>query len=156
ECSPIPPYSTLKSRGKARGNLSMQTSSRVRASGMNPRRRDLIRGACALLASTVLPVGAAARRDPEAAVVSLEAQVSGRIGVAALDTGRGTRFGYRQDERFALCSTFKLPLAANVLSQVDAGRLRFDESVHYDSSQLLGTSPITRAHAAEGALSVET
>ena len=89
----------------------MQTSARVRASGVNPRRRDLMRGAWALLASTVLPAGAIARRDPKAVIDSLEEQLSGRIGVAALDTGRGTRFEHRQHERFALCSTFKLLLA---------------------------------------------
>jgi len=39
-----------------------------------------------------------------------------RLGVAVLDTGTGHVDGYRLDERFALCSTFKLVLAAAVLS----------------------------------------
>ena len=51
------------------------------------------------------------------------------LGVAALDTGTGRRLGYRADERFAMCSTFKWMLAALVLRQVEHGALRLEERV---------------------------
>jgi beta-lactamase class A len=42
----------------------------------------------------------------------LDARYGGRLGVAALDTGSGKRLGHRADERFAMCSTFKLLLVS--------------------------------------------
>lgn len=42
----------------------------------------------------------------------LELGAGGRLGICVLDTGTGRIFGHRLDERFAMCSTFKLPLAA--------------------------------------------
>jgi beta-lactamase class A len=44
--------------------------------------------------------------------------VGGRIGVAALDTETGQRMEYRPNERFPMCSTFKV-FAAAVLKLVD-------------------------------------
>ena len=48
-------------------------------------------------------------------IAALEAHSGGRIGVMALDTGTGKRIVHRSQERFALCSTFKILLAAEVL-----------------------------------------
>lgn len=62
-------------------------------------------------------------------VAALERDARGRLGVTVLDTGTGARFGWRQAERFAMCSTFKLPLAAMMLMEADAGRLRLDQGV---------------------------
>lgn len=44
-------------------------------------------------------------------IAAIEARVSGRMGVAALDTGSGKRFDYRSQERFPMCSSlnFLLP-----------------------------------------------
>ena len=55
-------------------------------------------------------------------LAAIEARVGGRLGVAVLDTGSGRRIEYRAGDRFAMCSTFKLLLAAAVLARVDAGR----------------------------------
>lgn len=62
-------------------------------------------------------------------VAALERDARGRLGVTVLDTATGARFGWRQAERFAMCSTFKLPLAALMLMEADAGRLRLDQPV---------------------------
>lgn len=72
-------------------------------------RRTLIAGAAASLL--------AAARSPFA---EIEAKVGGRLGVAALDLSSGRRIGYRADERFPMCSTFKAMAAAAVLSRVDS------------------------------------
>jgi beta-lactamase class A len=58
------------------------------------------------------------------------------------------------NERFAMCSTFKLLLAATVLARVDAGKESLDRRVPYDTSDLLSYAPITRRHASEGGMSV--
>jgi beta-lactamase class A len=85
-------------------------------------------------------------------VTALERSVGGRIGLAALDTGTDWQAAHRADERFALCSTFKLLLAAAILARVDGGTLQAQQPVPYGRAQLLPNSPVTSAHAAAGAL----
>jgi beta-lactamase class A len=60
--------------------------------------------------------------------------------------------GYRADERFPMCSTFKALLVAAVLEKVQAGALTLDQKIAYGSADLLEYAPITRPHAAAGAL----
>ncbi len=96
-----------------------------------------------------LPAGAAMLR-------ALEARAGGRLGVAVRDTASGRGFGWRQDERFAHCSTFKLSLAAMVLAQIDAGHARGDEVLAYSVLDVLPASPVTGAAAAKEGLPVLT
>jgi beta-lactamase class A len=86
---------------------------------------------------------------------SLEAKSGGRLGVMVLDTGTGRRIALRADERFAMCSTFKLCLVAAVLARVDAGRESLDRRITYSSADLLDYSPVTKAHLKQHAMSVE-
>ena len=91
---------------------------------------------------------------PPPGIAALEAELGGRIGLMALDTGTGTRLAHRADERFSMASTFKWTLAAFVLARVDKGELDPDEPVRYGPADLLSYAPIAKAHLAEGALSV--
>jgi beta-lactamase class A len=93
--------------------------------------------------------------DPKAALAAIEAGVGGRIGVAALDTGSGRRLSHRGGERFAMCSTFKLMLAALVLERVDGGELKLDQSIAYGPADLLRYAPVTRAHVADGGMRLD-
>ncbi|MBV9824374.1 MAG: class A beta-lactamase [Alphaproteobacteria bacterium] len=77
----------------------------------------------------------------------LEARYGGRLGVAALDLGSGRRMSYRSDERFAMCSTFKLLTAALVLTRVDRRQESLDRRVVYRQDQLVPYSPISGKHA---------
>ena len=77
----------------------------------------------------------------------LEARVGGRLGVAVLDTGTGAFAAHRGGERFALCSTFKLLLAAQILRRVDEGRERLDARVRFGRGDLVEYSPRTEPHA---------
>lgn len=88
---------------------------------------------------------AAAAQGVDAAgqLAALEARAGGRLGVALLDTASGRVVGHRLDERFAMCSTFKLPLAAVVLREADAGRLRLDETLAITKADLVGYAPVT-------------
>lgn len=98
-----------------------------------------------------LPIAPRAAAELDA----IEAKVGGRIGVFALDTGSGRELGHRADERFAMCSTFKWVLAAAVLARVDRGQLSLEDRIGYRESDLLEYAPVTRAHLAEGSLSVD-
>lgn len=94
-------------------------------------------------------------RDSHVALADLEAGIGGRLGVFALDTKTARTIQHRPDERFALCSTFKWVLAAQVLHRVDRGDLRLDELVPFRASDLLEYAPVARARVSEGALSIE-
>ena len=78
---------------------------------------------------------------------ALEQQAGGRLGVMVLNSATGHGFGWRQDERFSQCSTFKLSLAALVLSQIDAGRACGDDVLPFSVLDVLPASPVTGAVA---------
>jgi beta-lactamase class A len=88
--------------------------------------------------------------DLSSRINDLEQRSGGRLGVAVLDTQTGRRFAWRGDERFRMCSTFKMPLAAAVLRRVDQGRERLDRRVTYGPEVLMGNSPATKKHLAGG------
>lgn len=83
-----------------------------------------------------------------------EKKLSGRLGVAALDTGSGKTLVYRGDERFPMASTFKLMLAAAVLSRVDRGQEQLDRLIPYSTEDLLDWAPVTKARIGEKSLTV--
>ena len=114
-----------------------------------------------LLASTslLLPFSGVARAgalpvfDPKA-LAALERKVGGRLGVAVLDTGSGQLVGHRLDERFAMCSTFKMPLAAAILREVDQGRMRHDQWITYGPADRVAHAPITEQHLKRGGMTL--
>lgn len=84
------------------------------------------------------------------AFADLERHIHGRLGVAAWDLQTGRRFAWRGHERFRMCSTFKMLLAAQTLHRVDAGEERLDRVIPYGRDALLDHSPITEAHVGSG------
>ncbi|WP_437963407.1 class A beta-lactamase [Sorangium sp. So ce260] len=111
----------------------------------------------AATAPTTAPRASAPEPGAQAApaLARIEAQLGGRLGVAALDTASGARIGHRAAERFAMCSTFKALLAASLLARVDQGQLTLDRRITYREADLLEHAPVTRARLAEGGLTVE-
>ncbi len=114
----------------------------------------------ALGIGAILGLGAAPPQEPAPApsdrLAAIEAETGGRLGVAVLDTGSGRRIEYRAGERFAMCSTFKLLLAAAVLSRVDAGQESLDRRLSYGPADLLDYAPVAKERVAEGGLPVGT
>lgn len=96
-------------------------------------------------------------KDLERELAALER--GGRLGVAVLDTGTGAVRGHRLDERFAMCSTFKLALAAMVLDRAAMGGRALQERLVVGSGDLLAHAPVARAAveaaAARGAATAE-
>jgi len=84
-----------------------------------------------------------------AAFAHLEQTNGGRLGVAVLETATGERSGYRAEERFPMCSTFKFLLAAAVLQRVDRQRERLDRAIAIPTRPLLSHSPLTEPHAGD-------
>lgn len=98
----------------------------------------------------LLPVPARAMDAPWHTLADLEKQSGTRIGVMAIDTASGNALFYRENERFLMCSTFKLVLVAAILSKVDAGGESLVRQVRYEKSDILDYAPITTAHVATG------
>src|SRR5665213_1642154 len=71
-------------------------------------------------------------RGPDADLAAIEHRIRARLGVSAIDTGSGRSVTYRADERFAMCSTFKL--------------------LAFAAKDLLDYAPVTRSHINQGAM----
>ena len=108
-----------------------------------------------LIASAgLLPLSAWAGDSPEGLIGAIEKRAGGRLGVAALDTQTGKRIGHRADERFAMCSTFKLLLAAVVLHKAEIGHEKLDRIISYTKADILPHAPVAEANLARGGLTV--
>ncbi|HUD42806.1 MAG TPA: class A beta-lactamase [Dokdonella sp.] len=112
--------------------------------------------------SLLLAVAAPGRAAPAVAplalprerLAELERADGGRLGVAVLDTADGRFAGWREDERFAMCSTFKFLLAGAVLARVDRGEFGLDRRVPIRRDDLIAHSPVTERHVGAAGLTV--
>lgn len=82
--------------------------------------------------------GPAPAPDPSARLAEIERASGGRLGVALLDAEGRTLMAHRADERFAMCSTFKLPLAGMHAQSAGAR-----DPMAVTRADLLGNSPFT-------------
>lgn len=117
-------------------------------------RRDFLRASATTWALAALPACAsvpARGLDPAPMLRALEVGAA-RLGVCFLDTRTGEFAGNRLDERFAMCSTFKLPLVAACLRESDHGRLDLAEVLRYSKADLLPWAPVTGKHVGSGGL----
>jgi beta-lactamase class A len=89
---------------------------------------------------------AAIAHDARKRIEALERDHGGRLGVAILDTASGQRAGYRENERFLTCSTFKLLLVGAVLSRFDQGEERLERRLVFEQDAVLEYAPLTSQH----------
>ena len=80
----------------------------------------------------------------------LESESGGRLGVCVLETATGVRHAHRGDERFPMCSTFKVLAAAATLARVDAGKEQLSRRITFTASILTTYSPITEKRVGDG------
>lgn len=121
-------------------------------------RRDFLIASAATTALLTLPATAkvpSRRFDASAKLRSLEAGQA-RLGVCFLDTVTGEISGNCIEERFAMCSTFKLAMVAACLREADKARLNLEEILTYSEADLLPWAPVTRKNLAKGGLSIAT
>lgn len=79
----------------------------------------------------------------------IEADSGGRLGVAIVDTTSGLHTGLHADERFPMCSTFKLLVAGAILARVDRGEENLQRRIVYSQSEIVLNSPATSKHTRE-------
>ncbi|MBV9618447.1 MAG: class A beta-lactamase [Verrucomicrobia bacterium] len=97
----------------------------------------------------------AAQNSFENRIVQIETETASRIGVTAIDSGTRRRIEHRPNERFLMCSTFKLLAAAAVLQRVDRKEENLDRFVRYNQGDILEYAPVTKEHLAEGGMKLE-
>ncbi len=106
------------------------------------------------LVSCLLLALASAHAGSEEKIAALARETGGRLGLVALDSASGKSIAFQPKERFRFCSTFKLPLTAAVLQRIDQGQEKPDRRIAYGPEDLLEYAPVTRAHVAEGSMTV--
>ena len=88
-------------------------------------------------------------------LAEIEKRIGGRLGVA-LVAADGQMLGARRpEERFAMCSTFKVALAAAVLEADSKGALDIHASVSIGPDDLVSYAPIVEKALPSGAMTIE-
>ena len=120
------------------------------------RRGIFLTSAAVTLSALAVPLPAASAGGPLIAPPfgALERRTGGRLGVFAIDTGSGRAISHRANERFPMCSTFKLLAVSAVLARIDAGHEHLDRRVAFGKDDLLAYAPITTAHVGAGFMTV--
>lgn len=136
----------------------------------------IIRHSLALLAACLLPVASAlpaqepARQSllppaprymvSQSAMKSaanphdIEEETGGRLGIALVDSKGALILGFNRDERFAMCSTFKAPLAAAVLMGADSGKFGLDGRMPFTKADILEYAPVVKKNLKRGRMSI--
>ena len=110
----------------------------------------------AIVAAAVAAHSRSSAQAPDVAerLAAIESRAGGRLGVHLLDTRSGAATGYRDDERFAMCSTFKLPLAAIILREADRGSLALDDRISFTKDDLVPYAPVVERNLDRGYMTV--
>lgn len=107
-----------------------------------------------VFALAALPLAAAAAPTAVTAdFAALEAGLDGELGVVAIDIATGRTIGHRLDQRFPMCSTFKVVLAAAMLARAAREPGLLDWRLPLPKSVFVDWSPITGKHV-DGDMSV--
>ena len=91
-----------------------------------------------------------AARNPR----EIEKETGGRLGVALIDSKGALLLGFNRDDRFAMCSTFKAPLAAAVLMGAESGKFGLDGQVAFSKTDLQEYAPVVKANMKRGRMSM--
>lgn len=113
-------------------------------------RRQFASSALAVAGSVFLPnlsVAASGGTAPLIeAIKQLELKSGGRLGVSVLDTTTGVPIHHKGDERFPMCSTFKVLAAAAILKDVGSKLEGLERRVRIEQADLVEYSPVTSEH----------
>lgn len=117
-------------------------------------RRTMISGSLAVGAASGIGVARAAAKPPPQIQPILDALAAlekgqARLGVCILDTGNAEMIGNRMDEHFAMCSTFKLALAAACFAEAEADRMDLQRKITFSRDDLVVYSPVTQDHVGD-------
>ena len=87
-------------------------------------------------------------------MAQLEAKSGGRLGVAVIDSKDGALSQHRGEERFPMCSTFKVLASAAVLKSAGADLAGLQRRLRFEKSDLVEYSPVTGEHTGGDGMSL--
>lgn len=122
--------------------------------GVHYSRRDVLKLASAIALGITACGDTSSMSELESALAELERQSGGRLGVSIASLEAGQIAGHRADERFGMCSTFKLLLVAVILLEMQERRLDPNERVHYTAEDIVFHAPVTELYLERGFMSV--
>ncbi|WP_292051045.1 MULTISPECIES: class A beta-lactamase [unclassified Brevundimonas] len=99
-----------------------------------------------------MPAEPTKERRVDLDLTALEERFKGRMGFAF--ASEGVRGGWREDERFVYCSTFKMYLAAATLIRAQNGLEQLDRAVPVTQADMIPHAPITQK-AVGGTLTIK-
>ena len=117
-------------------------------------RRHSLTGLGAALAARTALAADPAGTGLAGKLARIEERIGGRLGVAVYDTGSGQHHGHRSDERFPMCSTFKVLACAAVLARVDMGQEDLSRRIRFEASDLVTYSPVTKDRVGGGGMAL--
>ena len=79
-------------------------------------------------------------------LMKLESSSGGRLGVCVVSTDNRELLGFHSNDRFPVCSTFKVLLVAAILAQSVQNNDPLERRIRYRQSDLVAYSPITEKH----------
>jgi beta-lactamase class A len=90
----------------------------------------------------------------DSALADLERRAGGKLGATILNTRTGKSISHRGDERFGMCSSFKLALAALILRKADRGELDLETFVPITSSDMVYFAPVVTENLSKGGMTI--
>jgi beta-lactamase class A len=86
----------------------------------------------------------------------IESHYHGRLGISAINTKTGETINYRGNERFPMCSTWKLIVVSAVLHKSMSKPNYLEKIIHYKNSDIVsGYSPYTKKNLKTGMTIIE-
>ncbi|HEX8956580.1 MAG TPA: class A beta-lactamase, partial [Burkholderiaceae bacterium] len=135
-------------------HASTSTTETVMTTNFSMSRRKLLAGiALAPAAALLTPPSLAASDNTQAAISQLnrlETKNDGRIGLVLLDAQGAILLQHRAEERFPMCSTFKMMLTACVLQRSASDAALMARHIDFDKHVLMYNSPVTEQHVGRG------
>ena len=108
----------------------------------------LVMGLCAAGGGTSIPLVLAQEDRFLNKAIEIEQHLGARLGIAILDEESGQRWAYQADQRFPMCSTFKVLASSAFLARVDRGEDSLDRRVAISEQDLVSYSPLTETRLA--------
>lgn len=121
----------------------------MQARSLDLSRRGVVQGLLCLGPLALVGRAGAATGAAALTLAEIERIHGGRLGVGVWLGGSDLGLGCRVDERFALCSTFKILLAGAVLTRVDRGEERLDRTLPVTQGDLIANSSVTGARVGQ-------
>jgi beta-lactamase class A len=104
---------------------------------------------CVALAALSAPLARAEQAPAVEQLDELERRHNALVGLYAVDLQTGRTLAHRENERFAVCSTFKAYLAARTLQAAQRGELAMTDTVTVRAEDLLPNSPVTETRVGQ-------